>query len=389
WAFMDGDWLPEGSIGAWNTSFELPRPNYRRATRYHDILSYIFNSTIDGEYASIPEYLAGSKAIGPLDVAKELAGSSARAKAAIARARPRVDRSVEEFDCTAQDIEAYAALGLYYAAKLEGAVSLAKFLFFDDERERTGAVTSLERALAAWRELVAITQEHYLPKDILWIGHFHWKDFTSDVERDIAIARDARPFRTDSSYALEGMHPWLAYSRGLLGLEDLPAPDGDGGLIRVEAESTASRTPEWTVVSDPDTASGRCLELHLDADPVVETQMSVAEEAQADGALAITQTLSARYTVDLPADGRYDLSVRCRWASHAGSLGVLVDEGLLSLEHGSRRHRIRRPPETPPGGWIEQRWNTRLDLGAGEHSIRLYSRAPGLAVDCITLRHTG
>ncbi|MGZ8651792.1 MAG: hypothetical protein ACXWX5_06405, partial [Actinomycetota bacterium] len=47
WAFMDGDWLPEGSIGAWNTSFELPRPNYRRATRYHDILSYIFNSTID------------------------------------------------------------------------------------------------------------------------------------------------------------------------------------------------------------------------------------------------------------------------------------------------------------------------------------------------------
>jgi len=390
WAFMDGDWFPEGSIGTWNTSWELPRPNYRRATRFHDIMAYIFNSPIDDEYASIPEYLAGSKAIGPLDVAKELAGCSERATAAIARARPRVDRSIEEFDCTALDIEAYAALGHYYAAKLEGAVSLAKFLFFGDERERTSAVTRLEEALAAWRELVAITQEHYLPRDILFTGHFHWKELTSDVERDIAIARDARPFRKDSSYALEGMHPWLAYSRGLLGLEDLPAPDGDGGLIRIEAESTASRTPEWTVVSDPGTASGRCLELHLDADQVVDpTPMSIAEESQADGALAITQTLSARYTVDLPADGRYDLSVRCRWASQAGSLGILVDEGNLSLENGYRRHRVRQPPEDAPGEWIEQRWNTRLDLGAGEHSVRLYSRAPGLAVDCITLRHTG
>jgi hypothetical protein len=389
WAFMDGDWYPEGSIGGWNTSWELARPNYRRATDYHDIMAYIFNSTIDGEYASIPEYLAGSTAIGPLDVATELAGCSARATAAIVRARSGVDRSIEEFECTAQDVEAYAALGRYYAEKLDGAVSLAKFLFFGDERDRTSAVSSLERALAAWRELVATTEKHYLPQEIFLIGHFHWKNLTSDVERDIAIARDARPFRKESSYALEGMHPWLAYSRELLGFVNHPAPDGDGGLIRLEAESTESRTPEWTVVRDPDTASGRCLELRLDADQVVDTPMSVAEESHADGALMITQTLSARYTVDLQADGRYDLSVRCRWSSHAGSLGILVDEGNLSLEDGDRRHRVRRPFGAPSGTWIEQRWKTRLDLGAGQHSIRLFSRAPGLAVDCITLRHTG
>jgi hypothetical protein len=353
-------------------------------------MAYIFNSTIDGAYASIPEYLAGSTAIGPLDVATELAACSSRAIAAIARARSGVDRSIEEFECTAQDIEAYAALGRYYAAKLDGAVSLAKFLFFGDERDRTSAVARLERALAAWHELVAITEAHYLPQDIFLIGHFHWKDFTSGVERDIEIAHDARPFPEGSSYALEGMHPWLAYSRELLGLVDQPVPAGDGALIRLEAESTESRTPEWTVVSDPDTGSGRCLELRLDAGQVVDTTpMSVAEESHADGALMITQTLSARYTVDLPADGRYDLSVRCRWSSHGGSLGILVDEGNLSLENNGRRHRVRRPLEAPPGTWIEQGWNTRLDLGAGQHSIRLYSRVPGLAVDCITLRHTG
>jgi hypothetical protein len=389
WAFMDGDWYPEGSVGSWNTSWELARPKYRRATTYHDIMAYIFNSPIDEEYASIPEYLAGSKATGPLDVATELTGCSARARAAIARGRAHVDRSIDESECTAQDIEAYAALGLYYAAKLEGAVSLARFLFFGDEGDRTAAVASLERALAAWHELVAITEEHYLPQDILFIGRFHWKDLTPDVERDIAIARDARPFRKDSSFALEGMHPWLAYSRQLLGFVDAPAPAGDGAVIHVEAESTESRTPEWTVVEDPDTVSGRCLELRLDADPVVDAPMSVAEESHNDGALMVTQTLSARYAVDLPVDGRYELSVRCRWSSHTGSLGILVDEGNLSLEGGRRRHRVRTPPEALPGTWIEQRWNTRLDLGAGPHSIRLYSRAPGLAVDRITLRHVG
>jgi hypothetical protein len=390
WAFMDGDWYPEGSIGSWNTSWELARPNYRRAMHYHDIMAYIFNSTIDGEYASIPEYLAGSKATGPLDVAAELASCSARSTEAIARARTGIDRSVEEFDCTAKDVEAYAALGCYYAAKLEGAVSLARLLFFGVEAERTSAVASLERALAAWQDLVAITEEHYLPQDIFLIGHFHWKDFTPDVERDIEIARDARPFRQGSSYALEGMHPWLAYSRELLGLVDDPAPDGDGVVIRLEAESTESKTPEWTVVTDPDTASGRYLELRLDAGLAIDpTSMSVAEESHAEGALAITHALSARYTVDLPADGRYDLSVRCRWPSYAGSLGILVDEGNLSLENGGRRHRVRPPSDAPPGTWIEQPWKTRLDLGAGPHSIRLYSRVPGLAIDCITLRHAG
>ena len=389
WAFMDGDWYPEGSVGGWNTSWELARPNYRRASSYHDVMTYIFNSPIDEGYASIPESLAGSTATGPLDVATELAGCSARATAAIARARSGVDRSIEEFECTAQDIEAYAALGRYYATKLEGAVALAKFLFFGDEHDRASAIASLERALAAWRELVAITEAHYVPQDILFIGRFHWKDVTPDVERDIAIARDARPFRKDSSFALEGMHPWLAYSRELLGFVDDPAPTGNGGVIHIEAESTESRTPEWTVVDDPDTSSGRRLELQLDADQAAAAPMSVAEESHTDGALMVSQTLSARYAVDLPVDGRYELSVRCRWSSRPGSLGILVDEGNLSLEGGQHRHRVRTPPDAQPGTWIEQPWKTRLDLGAGRHSIRLYSRVHGLAVDRITLRHAG
>jgi hypothetical protein len=362
WAFMDGDWYPEGSIGSWNTSWELARPNYRRATDYHDILAYIFNSTIDEEYASIPEHLAGSTAIGPLDVATELGGCSARATAAIARARSAVDRSIEEFACTAQDIEAYAALGRYYASKLEGAVSLARFLFFGEERERISAVASLEGALAAWHELVALTEDHYLPQDIFLIGRFHWKDLTPDVERDIAIARDARPFRKDSSYALEGMHPWLAHSRELLGLVDRPTHDGDGVRIRLEAESTESRTPEWTVVSDPDTDSGRCLELRLGADQVVDASpMSVAEEAHAEGALMLTQSLSARYR------GR---SARGRTVRVVGSKSL--DDARRFVGHRRRRGQPLprgRPTATPPAE-ARRRSARIVDRAAVEHATR-------------------
>jgi hypothetical protein len=76
---MNGDWYPEGSIGSWNTSYEQPRVNYRRAAMYHDIRTYIFNNTIDAELAGIPEFLGGSKATGPLEVAARLEGYGNRA----------------------------------------------------------------------------------------------------------------------------------------------------------------------------------------------------------------------------------------------------------------------------------------------------------------------
>ena len=61
WNYMNGDWYPEGSIGTWNTSYEQPRPNYRRAAMYHDIRTYIFNNTIDSSFANIPEFRGGTR----------------------------------------------------------------------------------------------------------------------------------------------------------------------------------------------------------------------------------------------------------------------------------------------------------------------------------------
>lgn len=80
WNYMNGDWMPEGSIGVDNTSSEQPRVNYRRMEMYHSILDYVFNNTIDSNYENMVQYsahlLASSQSLAnaatPLDVANDL-----------------------------------------------------------------------------------------------------------------------------------------------------------------------------------------------------------------------------------------------------------------------------------------------------------------------------
>ena len=226
-----------------------------------------------------------------------------------------------------------------------------------------------------------------MPQDILFIGRFHWKDLTPDVERDIAIARDAPPFRKDSSFALEGMHPWLAYSRELLGFVDDYSSRWRRGVIRIEAESAESRTPEWTVVEDPDTSSGRRLELSSmpTRRPPPRCPSPRSPNRRRAHGLADAQR---------PVRGR---SAGRRPVRAVGAMPLVVAAGSWASSWtratSPSRRRAAAPRaatlDAPPGTWIEQPWRTRLDLGAGRHSIRLYSRVPGLAVDRITLRHAG
>src|ERR1039457_2440036 len=160
---MNGDWYPEGSIGSWNTSYEQPRINYRRAAMYHDIRTYIFNNTIGGEMAKIPEFLAGlntasPKKVGPLEVkggplggADRLEQYGTRTRELTARARGHVaggaGRGAKEFACTEADLMAYGSLGIYYAEKLRGAAHLARWMFGAGAQEQKQAVAHLELAL--------------------------------------------------------------------------------------------------------------------------------------------------------------------------------------------------------------------------------------------------
>lgn len=358
WNYMNGDWYPEGSIGSWNTSYEQPLLNYRRAAMYHDIRTYVFNNTIDAKLASIPESLAGSNGAGPLDVAERLESFGRRALELIREARPRVERGHKEFACTEADMQAYGNLGVYYAEKLRGATHLARFLFHGDEAERGRSIQRLEAALAAWRGVVAATENHYIPHEVWLFGQFDWKRYSPDVERDIQIAREARPLRPDSLYDAEGLHHWLEYTYGLLGRKASVTPAAVGKPIIVPAHAVSSVTAPMELQDRYIVLAG--------------TAAKNAGESITGARDFVAHAASATYQVDLPSDGGYELSVSCWWPERGGSFAVLVDES------NTRSYTLRGGPAQ---SWTLQKVNSVLRLGAGRHTIRFFGRQPGSRIE--------
>ena len=339
WNYMNGDWYPEGSIGSWNTSHEQPRTNYRRAAMYHDIRTYVFNNTIDSSLANPVEWVAGSKAPGPLETAAQLEGYGRKALDLIAQARSRVERGRKEFACTEADLQAYGNLGFYYAEKLRGAAYLARFLFHAEEADRAKAITHLERALAACRAVVAATENHYIPHEVWLFGQFDWKRYTADVERDIGIVKAARPYR--STYAEEGLHTWLEYAYDLLGRPK--TPPGAGGRVIVEARDAISVTPP--------------MERHGDAIVMAGAAAKAAGESITGARDYISTAASATWRVDIPSDGAWELRV-----VGSGNYIALVDESQTRL------------------GAL----GVVLQLGAGPHTVRIFGREPGVRIERLT-----
>jgi hypothetical protein len=367
WNYMNGDWYPEGSIGSWNTSYEQPRINYRRATLYHDVRTYIFNNTIGGEMANMPEFVAGSKKVGPAAVADRLEEYGTRTLGLIGRARDRMEagagRGAKEFACTEADLVAYGNLGVYYAEKLRGAAHLARFLFLGDAQEQKQAVEHLELSLKAWRGVVAATENHYVPHEVWLFGQFDWKRYTPDVEADIRIAREAKPLRPGSTYNLQGLHEWLEYSNGLLGRSDTVPPPVAAQPIRVEAKAALSITAPLAL------GEGKYLEVAAAAErtPAAETITGAREFVSPDA--------SATYRIEIPADGAYQMSAVCWWPARAGGFTILVDEANL------RDFTLHPSKDGPLKSWTTGKLSAPLYLGAGSHTVRIVGRTPGARME--------
>jgi hypothetical protein len=364
WNYMNGDWYPEGSIGSWNTSFELPRVNYRRAAMYHDIRTYIFNSTIGGEMANIPEFVAGSKKTGPLEVAVRLEQYATSALRLAAQARTHVDRGAKEFACTDADLAATGNLGIYYAEKLRGAAHLARFLFGAGAAEQTEAVAHLQLALQAWRGVVAATENHYVPHEVWLFGQFDWKRYEPDVEADIRIAREARPLRPGSNFDLQGLHPWLEYTNGLLARAASQPVSAAAPPVRVEAEAAVSVTSPLSIGEDASASPGKFV-------AVAGASTGSPTDSITGFREFISPAASATYRIAIPADGAYLLTALCWWPQRAGSFTVLVDE------NNARDDALRPSQDGPLAAWTAVNLATPLYLGGGSHTVRIVGRTPG------------
>ncbi|MEK7404751.1 MAG: hypothetical protein AAB225_06550, partial [Acidobacteriota bacterium] len=359
WNYMNGDWYPEGSVGSWNTSYEQPRVNYRRAAMYHDIFTYIFNNTIEPSLMNIPEFVAGKKTGStPLEVADRLEGYGRRALELIGRARAGVERGQKEFACTELDVQAAGNLGLYHAAKLRGAVQLARVLLLGETKARAEAVRHLEQALAAWRNVVKATEPHYVTHEVWLFGQFDWKRYTPDVERDVEIARRATPFRRDgriNTYALEGMREWLEYASGLLGGPAAPAAKASKPVV-IEAESAASVTPAMQ------TAAG-----YISLAPAVEQRAGESITGARD---YVVNANSATWRFALAEDGAYEMWALCWWPERGAGFTVLMDES------NGRVPALRAGAKDPLASWALTKLDRVFHLGAGPHTLRLYGRQP-------------
>jgi hypothetical protein len=373
WNYMNGDWYPEGSIGTWNTSHEQPRVNYRRAAMYHDIRTYIFNNTIGGEMANIPEFVAGSKKVGPLEVADRLEQYGTRTLELTARARTHVEKGAKEFACTEADLMAYGNLGLYYAEKLRGAAHLARWMFRADAQEQKQAVAHLELALKAWRGVVAATANHYVTHEVWLFGQFDWKRYLPDVEADIRLAREAKPLQPGSTYDAQGLHEWLEYANGLLGRGIAPPPAA-AQPVRVEAEAAESITPPLAAGNDGSASQGKYVGV-----AAAEGEARPAAESITGARDFISPAASATYRIEIPADGAYLLRAICWWPQHTGGFTVLVDEANM-------RDQVLHPAKDGPvRSWILEKLATPLYLGKGSHTVRIVGRTPGARIDSFEL----
>lgn len=373
WNYMNGDWYPEGSIGSWNTSYEQPRRNYRRATLYHDIRTYIFNNTIDDGWANIPQFVAGSKSPGPLQAAARLEEYGRRTMAAMERARGHVERGRNEFACTAEDMQAYGQLGLYYAEKLRGAAHLARFLFGAGEAERKTSIAHLEGALEAWRGVVAATKDHYIPHEVWLFGQFDWNRYLPDVAADIHIAREAQPF-AGSTYALDGMHEWLDYSFKLSGRTiSTPAPL-TAKPVRIDAAAAASVTAPMVTREDAAAPGGRYVA--SEAQDMSRTGPSITGARPSSSGKS-----SAIYHVDVQQPGEYAVWLDLWWPRASGSIYVFVDENAT----GSDGYGLSASGKTPLRQYQRQRLAKTVFLGAGSHTIRVFAPTPDVRMGRIVL----
>lgn len=138
----------------------------------------------------LPDLLDSSPSITPLQVAAQL---RAHARAALQHAAAIDPGDDQELLATLEDVTAMSHLGNYYAAKIEGAVSLYLFDQAGRQDQRSAAVASLEESLHHWRAYADTAYRQYKPQLFNRVGRVDLRAITSHVENDVEMARNWKP----------------------------------------------------------------------------------------------------------------------------------------------------------------------------------------------------
>ena len=188
WGNVDFQWFPEACIS--KNSFKgfytvkdfmevepSPGSNISNVVRWAQ--NYRFNK---------PDSL-----ISPLAVADSLSKYSRIALLNLKTVTESKNNSSEELKFTLGDIEAFAAIGNYYAEKIRGACSLALYNRYGLKQDQADAIQHLENAKVHWAKYAALYDSQYKPALFSRIGFVNIPQLIEKTEQDIEIARNWVP----------------------------------------------------------------------------------------------------------------------------------------------------------------------------------------------------
>jgi len=142
---------------------------------------------------SIPDFVAGkTDGITPIEVAEKLHAHGRDTLTGLEMIREKVPQPSKELRQTLADIEAMAALGDYYSAKIRGAVELCAFRKSGDAKQKEAAIEHLTEAAEHWQCYAEVAAGQYHPQLLARTRSTDWMKILDDVKKDVEIARTAK-----------------------------------------------------------------------------------------------------------------------------------------------------------------------------------------------------
>jgi hypothetical protein len=129
----------------------------------------------------------------PLAAADTLSRYARMALISIKSLPARKIGSSDEIDLTLGDIEAFAAVGNYYAEKIRGASSLALYNFYGLKQDQDDAIQHLSNARSFWVRYATIYDSQYKPSLLTRIGFVNIPELIEKTDQDIKIAKNWVP----------------------------------------------------------------------------------------------------------------------------------------------------------------------------------------------------
>lgn len=168
------------------------------AGQFIDIDTFIHQPTLEPAYMNIADFVrAGCQApagrFSPLDVAGAFREDADRVFAIVERIRDAAQVS-PTLDCELKDLEAWAWMGRYLAAKIEGGVALETFRVGGDPARQKQAIRALEEALCYWRKVADVISSHNRPTvPYVFDANFSWLKHVASAQADVQTAIKAVP----------------------------------------------------------------------------------------------------------------------------------------------------------------------------------------------------